>query len=400
MFLRIIRFFLGYVSFTACGNSIERFFNLVARSDVTIWNIKSVFSPETHQRCAIADVSASEYKFLRPLAKKSGLKLKVKKKSGFIFFLKKYKKRIGLFLGVFVFFITIHMLSLYVWVVRVQGNVNLTESEIQTVISDLGLKPGILKKYIDTSEIEHATMIHFNNLSWVSVNIEGCFATVLVNESFEPPEIVPKDKPCNIKARCPGQILRMEVYGGQQEVKNGDAVVEGQLLVSGIVDDQIGGTSIIHANAKAIAATTYEVKNNISFYTTENFETGKNFLNRRLHILGLDIPITFQSKPQGNYEVNTSTDILNVYGIPLPISIYKEIWSEHDEIEKTLSIKEAKVLAEKNFEENKQKNFQNKKIIREHREEKVSNESYLLSVTVYCEEDIAVEEPIDLSITN
>lgn len=396
MFLRIIRFFLGYVSFTAYGNSIERFLNLVARSDVTIWNIKSGFLPETHQRCAIADVSASDYKFLRPLAKKSGLKLKIKKKSGFIFFLKKYKKRIGLFLGVFVFFATIHMLSLYVWVVRVQGNVNLTESEIQTAVSDLGLKPGILKKYIDTSEIEHATMIHFNNLSWVSVNIEGCFATILVNESFEPPEIVPKDKPCNIKARCPGQILRMEVYSGQQEVKNGDAVVEGQLLVSGIVDDTLGRTSINHADAKAIAATTYEVKNNVSLYTTEKSETGEKFSNRRLHILGLDIPITFQIKPQENYEVTTSTDILKVYGIPLPISIYKENWLEYDETAKTLSIDEARALAEKNFEENKQKNFQNKKIIREYRDERVSNESYLLSVTVYCEEDIAIEDPIEL----
>lgn len=396
MFLRIIRFFIGYVSFTVSGKSIERFLNLVARSGITIWNIKTNIFPESQKRCASANIIASEYKFLRSIAKKSKVRLKVQKRCGLVFILKKYKKRLGVFLGVVLLCLTIHMLSLYIWVVRVEGNVELSEAEIKEVVSEMGLKPGVLKKYVNSSYIEHQTMIHFNNLSWASINVEGCFATISINESFKPPDIVPKDKPCNIKAKRSGQIIRMEVYNGTQEVKNGDAVVEGQLLVSGIVENSFGGTSINHAAAKTIASTKYEIKKNINFNVTEKIETGKKISKRRFHFFGLDIPITLQSDPKGTFEVQTKTNVVKIIGVPLPISIYEENWIEQNDVEVTLSLDQARARVEKDLEETKQICFQDKKIVREDKEESVCSESYLLTDTMYCEEDISVEDPLEL----
>lgn len=395
MFLKIIRFFIGYVSFTASGKSIERFFNLVARSGITIWNMRTDISPKDQKRYASANIIASEYKFLRSIAKKSGLKLKIQKRYGLVFILRRYKKRLGLFIGVALLCLILYVLSLYIWVVRVEGNVELSEEEIKEVVSEMGLKPGVLKKYVNSSYIEHQTMIHFNNLSWASVNIEGCFATVSINEAFKPPEIVPKDKPCNIKAKRSGQIIRMDVYDGTQEVKNGDAVEEGQLLVSGIVENSFGGMSINHASAKAIASTKYEIKKNINFNVTEKIETGKKFLKRRLHLFGLDIPITLQLDPKGEFKVQTKTNVAKIIGVPLPISVYEETWTEQSDIEITLSLDQVKALAEKDLEKAKQTCFEDKKIIREDKEESIFSESYLLTDTIYCEEDIAIEEPLN-----
>ena len=411
MFVKILRYLIGYVSFTATGSSIERFINMIARSGITIWDIKNFKLSEQNddstkvrankKRCSSsrgtsAKIIASDYKLLRPIAKKSNLRLKVEKKCGIPFIIKKYKKRLGIFIGMIVLVATVYMLSLYIWGVNIEGNVELSEEQIKTVVSDLGLKPGVLKKYVNVREIEHNTMINFDNLAWVSVNIEGCFATVSVNESLKPPTIVPKDQPCNIKANQSGQIIRMEVYKGSSEVKNGDAVVKGQLLVSGIVEDTFGGHSIHHASAKAIAATKHDIQEKVELRSVVQKPTGKKVSKKRLHILGLDIPITLQRNPEGIYTSSAKTDILKICNVPLPISIYTEEFCEQTEEIKVLSDEEAKQTAEKKLDETKKQYFEKSKITREDKSEHIIDGVYYLDDVIYCEEDIATEESLDL----
>lgn len=405
MFVKILRYLIGYVSFTATGNSIERFINIIARSGITIWDIKNFKLSEKNDvdkkqrspsRGMSAKVIASDYKLLRPIAKKSGLRLKVEKKCGLPFIIKKYRKRLGMLVGVIVLIATVYMLSLYIWVVNVDGNVELSNEQIKTVVSDLGLKPGVLKKYVNVSEIEHNTMIKFDNLAWVSVNVEGCFATVSVNESLKPPTIVPKGQPCNIKANQSGQIIRMEVYEGSSEVKNGDAVVKGQLLVSGIVEDSFKGHSIHHASAKAIAATKHDVQEKVELKSAVRKPTGKKVRKRRLHILGLDIPITLQFTPEGTYTSSTKTDILKIGNVPLPVSIYTEEFCEQTEEIKILSNEEAKQTAEEKLSETKKQYFEKSKITREDKSDYTIDGVYYLNDVIYCEEDIAVEEALNL----
>ena len=54
-----------------------------------------------------------------------------------------------------------------------------------------------------------------------------------------------QETPCNIKAAFSGQILRIEVYEGTAVAKVGEAVVEGQLLISGMVEDTNKNVTLI-----------------------------------------------------------------------------------------------------------------------------------------------------------
>ena len=75
------------------------------------------------------------------------------------------------------------------------------------------------------------------NLSWVSVNIQGCKANIVVNEARSLPEMkYDDDKPVNIIAARHGIIRKMDVFDGQDVAKVGDAVID-QLKSIGAVEE-------------------------------------------------------------------------------------------------------------------------------------------------------------------
>ena len=102
--LFIIRFLLGQVNFIAKGSFPERFMNLTAQYGISLWNVKK------DENTLIANCMASEYKALRQIAKKTFMKLHLKRKKGLPFILNKYKKRKGLLVGFVIFFVIIYLL--------------------------------------------------------------------------------------------------------------------------------------------------------------------------------------------------------------------------------------------------------------------------------------------------
>ena len=103
----------------------------------------------------------------------------------------------------------------------------------------------------------------------------------------------------NIKAARDGQIVRMEVTHGTPQVKIGDGVAEGQLLVSGITETKYNHL-FTRATAKIIAETkhTYEIK--IPLTQDEKIPTGNVIRRRALKLFGFTMPITFEVEPKDN----------------------------------------------------------------------------------------------------
>ena len=113
--LKIIRFLCGYVVFTVKGSVPEVFINKATKSGVRLFNIKK------QKEFLYCSVIASEYFALRRIAKQSCVKLKIKNKCGFPFFVRLYKKRKGIFVGIICFGLTLYFLSLYVWSIDING---------------------------------------------------------------------------------------------------------------------------------------------------------------------------------------------------------------------------------------------------------------------------------------
>jgi len=388
--LKIIRFLWGYVIFTASGAFPERFINLSAKAGVSLFNIKR------QGAVLYCSTMASEYKALRRISKKSGIKIKIKEKHGFPFFVRKYKKRKGIFVGILCFGLTLYFLSLYIWSIDVQGATTLDKNELSNLIGGLGVSAGTLKSEIDTPMLEKTIMKNFDNIAWVSVNIKGSTLSFELKERVIPPQIIPKTAPCNVKSNSDGQITRMEIYQGTPEVKYGDAVIKGQLLINGFVEDDFGVCNVRHADGKVFALTKHELKKEMDLCQTERQSTGKTVVRKRLKLFGLELPLTLISAPEKDYEKSVQVNNINILGVNLPISYYKEVWTQICDKKIVLSGDDALLKANEELESEEKEMLKDVKIISKDKKEKVENGRAIVIANYVCEENIAVQEEIFL----
>lgn len=388
--LKIIRFLCGYVIFTVKGAAPEVFINRATKSGVRLFNIKK------HKEFLYCSVMASEYFALRRVAKQSRVRIKIKNKVGLPFFIRLYKKRKGIFVGIMCFGLTLYFLSLYVWSIDIKGLESTDENQFNTLINDLGICTGILKSEIDTPMVEKIIMNKFSNISWVSVNIKGSILSFEVKEKIEAPQIIPKTTPCNVKANNDGQIIRMEVYEGTPEIKNGDAVVKGQLLINGFVEDDFGTCNIRHADAKVFALTKHSLKKEVELCEMQKQKTGKVVERKRLKLFGIELPLTLVPAPGADFEKNVQIKSVEVGGVCLPISYYKEVWTQFCEQKVVLSAEEAMQKANAELEQEEQEKLKDIKILSKDKKEKFLNGKATIIADYTCEENIAVQEEIIL----
>lgn len=387
--LFIIRFLFGQVIFTAKGSFPERLMNLTAQHGISLWNVKK------DENTLIANCMASEYKALRQIAKKTFMKLHLKRKKGLPFILNKYRKRKGLLIGFVIFLAIIYLLSLRIWVINISGLENLDKKEVQNTLIELGIEPGFKSKNVNSSLVENSLMKKYNNISWVSANVIGSRLDIEIKEKIDPPEIFKKDQPCNIKATIDAHITRIEVYMGNPEVHVGDAVQKDQLLVSGILEDAFGRNTLCSARAKIFAKTKRILKSQIPLVSEEKVKTGKVKKRKTLKFLGIKAPLSIFWPINGNFEKEDKNSTLTVLNEELPLAINREYWYEY-RLEKIKKDKEeVKKIARENIME-QEKNFKNVKILNKEENEKWLSGKFYLEIIYTCEEDIATPEPIVL----
>lgn len=134
------------------------------------------------------------------------------------------------------------LLSGLVWDVRIEGNEKLTDSSICNMLEGCGFSVGKRWRRIDTSSVESELLSGCPEISWVNINRRGTVAYVTVAES----ELPPDDRElrqgyANVVATCDCVIEEITVRRGIAEVKRGDAVKRGDILISGILPDASGG---------------------------------------------------------------------------------------------------------------------------------------------------------------
>lgn len=387
MIVRIVRWILGYVRFTIRGGSEERFLNQCARRGVYLWEI-------TAGDGAGACVAAGGYRYLRPCARKAGCRLRVRSRRGLPFVTMKFRRRPGLWAGAAVFLLVIKLLSLHVWTVRVTGNTSVPAAAIESELAADGLYSGAWKNGIDPMALQEKLMLKFPEIGWTSVNTLGCVTEVRLQEKKDRPEIVAQDQICNIKAAATGQILSIEVYAGTPLVKKGDAVVEGQLLVSAVVEDKYGVGTLKHASAKIIAETTHTFTTQVPVDRKDWLPTGVTVTRRSLSLFGAKLPLTLVGKPKGVYRAQAVKSDVALFGTVLPLSVYEETWTQVQARNTTLTKQQALDEAKKQIEASEKTTLAGAKILSSTWKDSVEDRKLICTATVKCEENIAKESEI------
>ena len=387
--LRLTRWLLGYVRFSVVGGSPEKFLNNCAKAGINLWDMKG---GADSGGC----VAAQRYRELRHCARNAKCKLKLKEKHGLAFATKGIRRRKGILAGAAIFCIVIYILSMHFWSIEINGNTTIKTEEMLAKLSNMGVKPGVLKSDVEPKILQQKLMIEFPKISWLTVNTKGCSAEIKLQEKVDPPEIEEQSSQsiCNIKAAQTGQIVSMEVYTGTPLVKKGDAVYQGQLLISSVVEDNLGFSSLRHASGKIIASTSRTLETEVELNRKVTNLTGKVVTRKSLSLFGARIPLTFRGKPQGDYKKEGMHTDLKLMNSVLPLSVYEEKWTEQKTEDIKLTREQAIEEAKKQIQNMQKEQLKDVKITEAKSTDKITDSKLIYTVYMKCEENIAQESEI------
>lgn len=222
-----------------------------------------------------AGLAARDLARAKAAAGRSQCEINVLKELGAPAVRRKLRRRIALLSAAVLCFSALALSSLYVWDVDVEGNESVPESEILLALAESGVKSGAFWPGWDADAIKNEVILAVPELSWIGVSVSGSRAEVRVRERIAKPEVV-SGAAGSVAARATGIIERMEVYQGAPLVSVGDAVAEGETLVSGKMPSETGDTRYVRASAEITAHTWRELTASAPLEYTKLTESGSH----------------------------------------------------------------------------------------------------------------------------
>ncbi len=245
----IINFLRGSVLFTVTGVFPERFLNLCAQAGVGFWDLEWL-DPHTLR----LRVSRRDARRVGPLAEKVLCEARARRHLGFPYFLAGFRKRYALLLGLALSLAAVCLLSRFVLTIEVSGNETVSTAAILTELSRQGVRVGAYGPGLDVRRISQESLLRLDGLAWMSINLHGTRAEVLVREKLPEPEVRDESTPANVVAQADGVILDLEVLDGQAAFQEGEAVLRGEVVISGTMDLREPEYSAVDAGQRLVHA--------------------------------------------------------------------------------------------------------------------------------------------------
>lgn len=279
-----------------------------------------------------------------------------KKVFGLPCFMKRMIHRAGLVTGLAISACLIVLSTLFVWEIRVEGNEELSESQVVEMLDRAGFREGMLKKRVDVKKVTDKLLVNEDAVSWMAINFDGTIAHVEMREA-KIASPVPKKENVNLVASANGIILRVDAHEGGTKVNKGEAVVKGQLLVSAFVDKRTGGSMLRGARGFVWACTercfcvTVPLEHMTKKYTGEEKNSYEiTFLGKTLNVFN---PLY---KNVEMYDFSYKKEKMTLWGrFVIPVTVKTRVSREYTQIPsrrtKQIALKLAKNTAEERLYE-------------------------------------------------
>jgi sporulation protein YqfD len=237
----------------------------------------------------------------------------------------KDKKRNILTISALLFtLIFVILISNLVWCIEVDGNVEISDATIISILAESGLYVGSAWSKVDFGEVENSFLNNCKDIGWININRNGTVAHISVVEAeVEEKHDNAEIQFSNIVAKEDCIIEYIRAIQGVAVVKVGDAVSKGDALIVGINQSGDGpcaaeGVVVGRVN-KSITATTCRKKLQKSVLKSTLTSVKIKIFNFSINIfkkygnLGIDCDI-----------IEEKNKITLTNGRKLPIEILKE----------------------------------------------------------------------------
>lgn len=237
-----------------CGAFPESVLNAAAMACLEMWDVESVDAYTVRAKVfekslpALENISARCMCEMRIILRRGGSvdrKLLARRRTLLIFLL--------------LTAVLLLLSSLFIWEINVEGNEKLTTGEILRALEECGVKTGTFWPGLDTDEIRCRMLLRVPELGWMTVNVHGSCADVLISERAEKPEIYDEDDAADIIASKTGIIDSMTVRNGKPAAAPGQAVTAGEPLIESRMDSITNLPRYVRADGSVKARTWYEL---------------------------------------------------------------------------------------------------------------------------------------------
>ena len=178
--------------------------------------------------------------------------------------------------------------------VRSQGECD--SEEVIRNLEELGFGVGSFIPSTNVPALSNSYLLRYGGVSYISVNVIGNCAEVTVIQKSEVPEEDSIQSPSSIVASRDGFIQRIELFSGQTVKKAGQAVQKGDVIVSGLVNDERDGTyKLVRSRAKVFAETNRSFTVSVPLSRTQHATSERKTVQKSLCFFGKEIKISKNS---------------------------------------------------------------------------------------------------------
>lgn len=235
------------VRFRAQNGHYEKLITLCMEQGIPLARVKPVpggFS---------ASLPARYYKQAARLARRCHTRLRVEKRQGFYFRIRRFKGRWGLLAGPLVFMLAVQLFGNVIWAIRWDDLSKVQQSSVSAALYSMDIYEGAILTQEKLRLAEKHLLERSQELGWVALNFEKGRLVVEAATAREKPVIEPNDR-VDLIAAADGIVLETNVQEGFLQKKVGQTVAAGEVLISAVLPDRNQVPIESHAKGSVIAA--------------------------------------------------------------------------------------------------------------------------------------------------
>ncbi len=298
-----------------------RFLSLALEAGIEVWNVRS------ESGAVLFEVFARDYLRLRPLRRKSQCRLRLVRRRGLPFALRRIRHPIGLAFGLALMLAVIYLMGALVMDVRIVGNTALSGGVLMQSLAEHGLREGMWQSEVDGENIVHRVLIDNDALSWMTVNPMFGTVEVIVWDKIDKPESGIGPYGSAVRAAADAQITEMEVESGTPVVAKGDVVKRGNLLVVP-QSAALGGSWTGSVRAAVWAKTSWEVEFAAERDGVDRTPTGRVQKNYSLELFGAPVGLPQRDTSFRWFDSASYRRPLRLFSVTLPVNLIVTEYTE------------------------------------------------------------------------
>lgn len=392
-----ILFLVGYCKISVSADKAADFINLCAAAGISY--INSGLSSDGEKRYFVATERAT--RTMMRLCERYGIDVKAEQRRGIPELLRRFFKRGGLVVGMLLSVAMIFMSGRVIWGISVVGNENISEITVKNILHDCGMRVGSRIDTLDIDNIQTRALIATDKISWISINIVGSVAEVEIREAVQPP---PKDDiVCsNLIATHSGTIAYFDKVRGDICVSIGEAISEGQLLVSGVYGSDTQGLRFVRSRGSVFALCEREYDIKVPLQYTKKVYTGEQ--KTQISLIFFEKEVKFFGKCRNSYascDTIDNVEYFNFFGLgKLPIAIRTVKYVEYEEKEAYRDEALAAAEAERMLYQSFFSDAPGAQLIKKQIDARLEDDAYRIYAKIECIEDVAREQEVEITLTD